>query len=85
MWDSCSDVGITFDCDKLPLHASELAYIAENDLIVSAILKQLQKSKVDIRFNSKVKSYNLNHDSKDSELPLIQLDNGEVLSSDLLV
>lgn len=85
MWDSCSDVGITFDCDKLPPHASELAYIAENDLIVSAIMKQLQKTKVDVRFNSKVKSYNLNQGSKDSELPLLQLDNGEVLSSDLLV
>ncbi|ESO01334.1 hypothetical protein HELRODRAFT_121890, partial [Helobdella robusta] len=79
IWDSCSDVGITFN--HKPDSGEYLAHVAENNLIVSAIVNRLLETKVEIRYKAKVKSYILNG----GDDPKIVLDDGDVLKAKLLI
>ena len=92
VWDSCSDSLITFSNDDIN---DSLAYIVENDLISSALLKELEdmSDTASVRFNSKVKKYRLpkkarrqSDDGKeDSRLVEVVLENGDKISCKLLV
>ena len=69
---------------------SELAYIVENNVILSAITNQLAQTDVEVRYNSKVKSYDLPNNNThtgglDEKLPTVELENGEKYTAKLLV
>lgn len=80
---------IVFENDSMD---KDLAYIAENDVILAAINDQLEKVKgqnVEVRFCTKVKGYNLpdylSPTSGGSSWAEVLLENGEVLRSKLVV
>ena len=92
MWDSCSDSLITFSNDEIN---DSLAYIVENDLISSALVKEIEgmSDVATIRFNSKVKKYKLpkkaprgaDEGQEGSHLVEMLLEDGEKISCKLLV
>lgn len=87
IWDSCSDSMIAFDQDSME---QDLAYIAENDVILAAITDQLEKVKgenVEVKYETKVKSYKLPRmsTSRNSNWAEVVLENGDVLNSKLIV
>lgn len=92
VWDSCSDSMITFNQDSME---DDLAYIAENDVILTAITEQLEHlkdSNVEIRYQTNVKSYKLpasNSEAVDQLNPAnwaqVHLGNGQILSCKLLI
>jgi len=87
IWDSCSDSMIAFDQDSME---QDLAYIAENDVILAAIADQLEKVKgenVEVKYKTKVKSYKLPGMSAggSSNWTEVMLESGDVLSSKLIV
>jgi len=81
VWDSCSDAMITFNHEDL---IDNLAYIVENNVIVSAIYDKLNNSgdNVEIRYNTKAEEYNF-----DEELPYceMKLNDGSHLRSKLII
>jgi hypothetical protein len=69
-----------------------LAYIGENDIILSAIVKQLQElnnDAVQVRYNVRVKGYKLPETAQtqntDNQWAQVILDDGQVLQTKLLV
>ena len=68
-----------------------LAYIVENDVILAAIIQELQKmnDRVEIRYQTKATSFNLpgNGDSEEAKMPYVKLtlNDGSVLKTKLLV
>ena len=109
MWDSGSEVGISFDLDAQHSSSSsssssssflsglfstapsvsslsELAYIVENNVILSAINAQLAASDVKVRHHSKVLKYLLPSSQHSSpHYPTVVLEGGQQLSTKLLV
>merc|ERR1719369_33649 len=87
VWDSCSTAAIQFgDKDNQKL----LNYIVENDLTVKALTEVLNVcDNVEVKYNAKVKHYHLpSKDEKESrpkEEVLIELEGGEMISTQLLV
>ena len=80
---------ITFNKEDL---LDNLAYIVENDIILGAIVKQLEhmQDAVDIKYNSKVVGYQLPHPCGGSEgeqnmFAGIKLEDGEEIWTRLLV
>uniref|UniRef100_A0A3Q3A1P8 Coenzyme Q6, monooxygenase n=1 Tax=Kryptolebias marmoratus TaxID=37003 RepID=A0A3Q3A1P8_KRYMA len=87
VWDACSDALITFDKEDL---LDEMAYIVENDIVVTAITKQLDtlSDNVQVKYKSKVVKYTwpMLHHAADS-IPWVQvtLANGETHQTKLLI
>ncbi|KAK2146066.1 hypothetical protein LSH36_635g01022 [Paralvinella palmiformis] len=90
VWESCSDGIITFSQDQL---TDNLAYIVENDVILAAVMQQLEKVKdrVEVKHNAVVKKYFLSdagHSTGDDDkrhLARVVLDDGTILTTDLLI
>ncbi|CAL1575895.1 unnamed protein product [Knipowitschia caucasica] len=87
VWDACSDALIIFDKDNLE---EEMAYIVENDVIVAALTKQLDRlsHNVQVQYRSKVVKYQwpMPHQATDY-MPWVQvtLATGETLRTKLLI
>ncbi|KAJ8290479.1 hypothetical protein GJAV_G00013370 [Gymnothorax javanicus] len=87
VWDACSDALITFDKENLE---DEMAYIVENDVIVSALTKQLETlpDHVKIQYRSRVVKYVWPMSYQEAgSIPWVQvqLANGETLQTKLLI
>ena len=90
VWDSASDSLITFNHPEM---LEDLAYIVENDIILEALMKQLDhmSNSVEIRFGSKVIDYHLPHPGGFEETtdanPFagVSLEGGEKLWTKLLI
>lgn len=62
----------------------EVAYIVENDVLIHAILKEIEKnSNIEIKNNSKIEKVRLQRDGYVNGT--VHLKSGEVYSSELLV
>lgn len=81
MWDALSDVMITFNADDL---SETVAYIVENNLLISSVLKELKYvSNVTILNEAKVKNYHLSYE--DGQKHKITMENGNEYTCNLLV
>merc|ERR1719369_590458 len=90
VWDSCSTAAIQFGDKELNIKQNLLNYIVENDLTVKALTEVLNVcDNVEVKYNAKVKHYHLpSKDEKESrpkEEVLIELEGGEMISTQLLV
>ncbi|XP_020841966.1 ubiquinone biosynthesis monooxygenase COQ6, mitochondrial isoform X1 [Phascolarctos cinereus] len=86
VWDACSEALIIFDKDDL----DDMGYIVENDVIMSALAKQLDavRDQVEVVYKSKVISYTWPGPFLDAETsPWVQitLANGRQLQTKLLI
>lgn len=81
MWDSSSDALITFNHDNF---IGNLAYIIENDVLLFAILEEIEKnSNISIQNGAKIEKIQLENDTgKTNE---IHLTNGTQFSAELIV
>lgn len=62
----------------------EVAYIVENDVLIHAILKEIEKnSNVELKNNSKIEAVRLQRDGYANGM--VHLKSGEIYSSELLV
>lgn len=81
VWDACSDAIITLNHDNF---AEDMAYIVENDLLMSFLLQQLEQSpNVTLKSSASINSVQLPKDGFDSSG--VTLKTGERYSCDLLV
>ncbi|XP_028575843.2 ubiquinone biosynthesis monooxygenase COQ6, mitochondrial isoform X1 [Podarcis muralis] len=86
VWDACSEAMIIFDKDNL----EDMGYIVENDVIMSALTKQLDavSDRVEVLYRSRAVGYSLPlpYETSDSS-PWIQIDlaNGRRLQTKLLI
>lgn len=81
MWDACSDAIITLNHDNF---SDDMAYIVENDLLMSALLQELeQNSNVLLKSSTSISSVQLPKDGFVSSG--VVLTTGERYSCDLLV
>lgn len=81
IWDASSDASITFNHEQF---SSDIAYIVENDLILHAIYKELECcNKIEIKSSSKVENVDLPRNGCHNSN--IQLNDGEVISCNLLI
>lgn len=81
VWDGSSDAIITFNDDNF---LKDVAYIVENDVLLFAILKEIEKCEnVKIQNDSRIQKVVLQKDGVLNNL--VYLQNGQVLSADLLV
>lgn len=87
VWESCSNSLITFNQDDM---SHELAYVAENDIILEAITRRLDavKDRVDVMYQTKAETIRV--PGVDSSLQSnawveITLNNGQTLKTKLLV
>ena len=87
IWDACSDSIITFNHDSL----ENLAYVAENNVILAGILKQLDAAgdRVHVKYGATVKDYKLpggqSFDTEQSKYACVQLESGEEIRAKLMV
>lgn len=85
VWDACSEAFITFDQDNLQ---SDVAYIVENDVLLHAVNKELEKpdnpTKVDVVHSAKISKYDLMVNNHNSDTK-VHMENGAVLTCNLLV
>lgn len=87
VWDACSDALITFDKENLE---DEMAYIVENDVIVTALTKQLETlpDHVKVQYRTRAMKYvwPMSYQAAGS-IPWVQveLSNGETLQTKLLI
>lgn len=89
VWDSCSDSMIAFSQEDM---TDPLAHIVENDVILGAIMQQLRKApnKVEIKFQSSAKSYNIpgvaeTRESTKRPFVRVELKDGSFLNAQLLI
>ncbi|XP_072555375.1 ubiquinone biosynthesis monooxygenase COQ6, mitochondrial [Paramormyrops kingsleyae] len=87
VWDACSDALITFDNQDL---GNEMAYIVENDVVVSSLTAQLESlaGQVEVRYRSKVAKYSWPRPCLVAEaVPWVQvtLASGQTLQTRLLI
>lgn len=81
VWESYSDALITFDHGNF---ADTVAYIVENDVLLYAILKELENApNVTIRNDAKIENVLLERDGVPNGS--VQLKTGETFTADLLV
>lgn len=81
VWDACSDAIITLNHDNF---SDDMAYIVENDLLMSALLQQLERnSNVALKSSASISSVQLPKDGCDRSG--VALKTGERYSCDLLV
>lgn len=81
VWESFSDALITFDHDN---PADTVAYIVENDVILHAILKELEHAtNITIKNEAKIENVLLERDGVLNGA--VQLKSGETFTADLLV
>ncbi|XP_053119919.1 ubiquinone biosynthesis monooxygenase COQ6, mitochondrial isoform X2 [Hemicordylus capensis] len=86
VWDACSEAMIIFDKDNL----EDMGYIVENDIIMSALTKQLDavSDRVEVLYRSRAVGYNwpLPYQTSDSS-PWVQIDlaDGRRLQTKLLI
>lgn len=81
VWDSCSDALITFNHDNF---IGDVAYIVENDVLVHAILKELEPfTNITVRNDAKIEKVLLERDG--FTFSRVQLSTGEDFSAELLV
>lgn len=81
MWDACSDAIITLNHDNF---SDDMAYIVENDLLMSVLLQQLEKnSNVTLKSSASIGAVQLPKDGFDKSG--VTLKDGERYSCDLLV
>lgn len=81
MWDSSSDALITFSHDNF---TGNLAFIIENDVLLFAILKEIEKnSNIVIQSGAKIDKIQL--ESETGKTNEIHLTTGEQFSAELLV
>ena len=62
VWDACSESLISFD-QANQMDEDSLAYIVENDVVLSCLLERLKQFNVELRLNSKVKQFEYNENS----------------------
>ncbi|XP_074663028.1 ubiquinone biosynthesis monooxygenase COQ6, mitochondrial-like isoform X2 [Tubulanus polymorphus] len=83
VWDACSDAMINFD---LGSGDENLAYIVENDVIIEGIKRSFPKSdNIKIQYSSQVKEYSFPESDANDRWVKIQLDNGDILQTRLLI
>lgn len=86
VWESCSDSLLTFNHPDLSL---ELAYVVENDVLLSAITESLKECpQVEVLYDTKVINIDipmLNNPSVKDSLVTISLNNGRILRTHLLI
>lgn len=81
MWDSSSDALITFNYDNF---IGNLAYIIENDILLFAILNEIEKkSNIVIQNDARIDKIQL--ESENGKTNEIHLTTGEQFSAELLV
>lgn len=81
VWDGSSDALITFSHDDF-IH--DVAYVVENDVLLYAILQEIEKNKnIEIQTSSRIDKVLLQKDGVLNNL--VYLQNGQVYSADLLV
>lgn len=81
VWDSLSDALITFNHDNF---LGDVAYIVENDVLLYAIEKEIEKnSNVVVQNNSKIDKVRLQRDGEKQNV--VHLKNGDIFTSELLV
>ncbi|XP_063146149.1 ubiquinone biosynthesis monooxygenase COQ6, mitochondrial isoform X1 [Candoia aspera] len=86
VWDACSEAMIMFDNDNL----EDMGYIVENDVIISALTKQLDavSDRVEVLYRSRAVGYTwpLHYQTSDSS-PWVQIDltDGRRLQTKLLI
>lgn len=81
MWDGVSDAFIVFKPDNI---CDDVAYVVENDLILSAVGKVLQDiNNVDIVYEAKINKYQL--PEPDQNFVQVELENGTKYTCNLLV
>jgi ubiquinone biosynthesis monooxygenase Coq6 len=85
VWDACANAMITFHKDQLM--EDPLAYIAENDVILSGIVQRLEtlgSNVVQVKYNARVKSYKLPSTTKQPWVE-INTDDGQTFRAKLLI
>ena len=87
VWESCSDSLIHFNNPDM---TESLAYLVENDVILSGIMKALKNldNTVDVRYGTKVEQFNLPGKEEDNiKLPYVglKLNDGSEIRTKLLV
>ncbi|XP_033105378.1 ubiquinone biosynthesis monooxygenase COQ6, mitochondrial-like [Anneissia japonica] len=82
VWDACSDALITFDQGDLTI---SVAHIVENDVTLRALSKQLEKTKVEVQYNTKAKKIEFPSKVDPSAWVKIQLENGKFIETRLLI
>lgn len=81
VWDGTSDALITFNRDNF---AGDVAYIVENDVLLYAIVKEIEKNpNVIIQNNAKIDQVRLQRDGRPRNM--VYLKSGESYSAELLV
>ncbi|KAJ9596115.1 hypothetical protein L9F63_012699, partial [Diploptera punctata] len=81
VWEGCSDAVITFNYEDM---VEDVAYIVENNVLISAVNKELEKlmPNVTVQYRAKIKGYQLPHDNNDVR---IDLENGSSYFCNLLI
>ncbi|KAL3873135.1 hypothetical protein ACJMK2_036289 [Sinanodonta woodiana] len=86
VWDSCSNSLITFNQEEM---TQELAFVAENDVILEGITRRLDavKDNVEVWYKTKGKQYIIpgGDSSEDNSWITIHLDNGKKIKTKLLI
>lgn len=81
VWDASSGAYINFNHDGFSMN---VAYIVENDVVLYAVLKELDKnSNVSVQNETKIKSVSLR--KNEQNVNLVTMNTGEMYSCDLLV
>lgn len=92
VWDELGSGELLFDADEM--HSSELGHILENNVMLTAMHRQLQQQKnIDFFWQQKIEKFasekveeaKQKTSSQGSELVTMWLSNGESISADLLV
>ncbi|XP_022116240.2 ubiquinone biosynthesis monooxygenase COQ6, mitochondrial [Pieris rapae] len=83
VWDACSDAMITFS--STDILDDDVAYIVENDVLLHAVTKELNKSKnIETVYQAKIAGYQLSQ-SQVSHENIVKMSNGDTYSCDLLI
>ena len=82
---------MTFEASEDLQNPVNMGYVVENAVLVTALEKQLEtlSSNVDVQYKAKLKKFdvpqNVSQQNKDSLWVKVELENGQILSSRLIV
>lgn len=89
VWDACSDSAITFNKTDADDPSPGICDITENVMLISAAMRALTQTNVDIKFNASIVDCEIPSETRDftkrQPLAKLTLNDGTVLSSKLLI
>ncbi|XP_046849585.1 ubiquinone biosynthesis monooxygenase COQ6, mitochondrial-like isoform X2 [Xenia sp. Carnegie-2017] len=87
VWDACGDGYVTFEGSDDLQHEVVMGHVVENNVLVKALELQLEelKSKIDVLYKTKLKEIQIPWDNENCNWIEIALEDGQTLSTRLLV